>query len=213
MPLLFGLFHGRRATEHFGVQWASALARPQAPRSALHDMHGRWRRLGRDWLDVPRWERRGWLRPEPLGPDLRADAPGRRMRPTFHRPQSVAPDMDDLDHSALPDPGTASPWRAEDVTLFSVRGLGPPPLSGGENAICFGHELPRLWVLVAGTRSLRRLALRASAPKGLVSNSASSSANAVRSCGFGSTARMQRHNLHLGSAERLVQPCQLVRPR
>jgi hypothetical protein len=95
-------------------------------------MHGRWRRLGRDWLNVARRERRGWLRPEPLGPGLGADAPGRRTWPTFHRPRPVAPDMDDLDHSALANPGTASPWCAEDVTLFSVRGLGPLPLSRGK---------------------------------------------------------------------------------
>src|SRR5689334_20709521 len=148
-------------------------------------MHGRWRRLGRDWLNLARRERRGWLRPEPLGPGLGADAPGRRMRPTFHRPRSVAPDMHDLDHSALADPGTASPWCAEDVTLFSVRALGSLPLSGGKNAICFGHELPRVGVgrrhpfaATPCTQGIR--------PKASVSNSASPSANTVRSRGFGS---------------------------
>src|SRR3954452_9961342 len=76
-------------------------------------MHGRLRRFGRAWLDVAQLERLRRLHPEPLGPGLGADAPGRRMRPTFHRPRSVAPDMDNLDHSALADPGTASPWCAE----------------------------------------------------------------------------------------------------
>src|SRR5690349_10507563 len=176
-------------------------------------MHGRWRRLGRDGLDVARRERRGWLRPEPLGPGLDADAPGRRTWPTFHRPRPVAPDMDDLDHSALANPGTASPWCAEDVTLFSVRRLGSLPLSGGKNAICFGHELPRLWVLVAGTRSLRRHALRASAPRPRSRTAPAQAPTLSARAGSALPTRMQRHDLHLGSAERLVQPCRLVRPR
>src|SRR4051794_29763455 len=107
-------------------------------------MHGLLRRFGRDWLDIVQLERLCRLHPEPLGPGLGADAPGRRTRPIFHRPRSVAPDMNNLDHSALASPGTASSRRADDVTPFSVRSLGLLPLSGGKNAICFGHGLPRL---------------------------------------------------------------------
>src|SRR4051812_31648903 len=100
-------------------------------------MHSRLRRFGRDWLAVAQLERLCRLHPKSLGPGLGPHTPGRRTRAIFHRPRSVAPDMDDLDHPALAELGITSPWRADDMALFDVRGLELLPPSGGENAICF----------------------------------------------------------------------------
>src|SRR3954470_19152322 len=100
-------------------------------------MHDRGRGLGRDWLDVLRRKRLGWLCPEYLRPCLGPQAPRCRMRMILDRPRPVPPDVHDFDHSAFAGSWTASTRRAENMALFTVQGRGPLPFPGWEDAICF----------------------------------------------------------------------------
>src|SRR5690348_8569284 len=105
-------------------------------------MHDRWRGLRRDRLDVLWWDGRHGLPTELLGPGLRAHTPRGRTRLLVSWLCSVAPDMDNFDHSGLAAAGPTTASPSLDEPLLAGEGMRPLPLSGRENTICFCHELP-----------------------------------------------------------------------
>jgi len=102
-----------------------------------HDMHDGRRGVGPNGLHILWRKKLRWLGAEAFRPGLGGHAPRCWTWLILDRPRPFTPDVYDFDHSAFAGAGTASPGRAENVTLFADQGLGPLPFPGRENAICF----------------------------------------------------------------------------